>query len=124
MIKDLFFVGLGGAMGSIARFLCQRGLLVVFPGSFPAGTFMVNVAGCFLIGLFWAMFTRPSHAAEYWRLFLMTGFCGGFTTFSAFTLEGTSLVREQKTGLFLLYIGCSVIIGLLATWAGMKLMRG
>ena len=123
MIKDILFVGLGGGIGSMARFLCQRWMLAAFPGAFPAGTFLVNIAGCFLIGLFWSAFTRSFDAGENWRLFLMTGFCGGYTTFSAFTLESINLVREQKTGLFFLYIGTSVVLGLLATWAGIRLIR-
>lgn len=124
MIKDLLMIGVGGGIGSIARFLCQRGMLLILPGSFPAGTFLVNVVGCFAIGLFWAMFARSHDDNESWRLFLMTGLCGGFTTFSAFTLEGIGLLREQKTGLFFLYVGLSVIVGLLATWAGIRLIRG
>ncbi len=123
MIRDLIFVGLGGGIGSMARYLCSRWMLVAFPGAFPAGTLLVNITGCFLIGLFWTTFTRSYEGSENWRLFLMTGLCGGYTTFSAFTLESINLVREQKTGLFFLYIGTSIISGLLATWAGIRLIR-
>lgn len=125
MIRDIFLVGLGGGIGSIARFLCHRGMLMAFPGSsFPAGTFLVNAVGCFVIGLLWSMFARSNDQFESGRLFLMTGLCGGFTTFSAFTLESVGLLKDNKTGMFLLYAGLSVMIGLLATWAGMKLIRG
>jgi len=124
MINNILLVGLGGGLGSIARYLCQRWTLRAFPHSFPLGTFAVNVAGCFLIGLFWGMTFRTFQSNENWKLFLMTGICGGFTTFSAFTLEGIGLLKEQKPGLFLLYLGGSVVMGMVATYAGMKIMRG
>ena len=124
MINNILLVGLGGGLGSIARYLCQRWTLRVFPHSFPLGTFAVNVAGCFLIGLLWGMTFRTFQTNENWKLFLMTGICGGFTTFSAFTLEGIALLKEQRPGLFLLYLGGSVVVGLVATYAGMKIVRG
>jgi CrcB protein len=120
MIHHLLLVGAGGAIGSIARWLCQRWVSYQFPHAFPLGTFAVNITGCFLIGIFWGLSFRNT---ENWRLFLMTGLCGGFTTFSAFTLEGMSLLKENKTGLFFLYIAGSVAGGLLATYAGMKLVK-
>lgn len=124
MIKHIILVGLGGGLGSIARYICQRWMLIVYPHSFPFGTFAVNIIGCLLIGIFWGITFRSFETNESWKLFLMTGICGGFTTFSAFTLEGIGLIREQKTGLFLLYLGGSVIVGLLATFIGMKIIRG
>ena len=120
MINQVLLVGAGGAIGSIARWLCQKWMSYQFPHAFPLGTFAVNITGCLLIGIFWGLYFR---SAENWRLFLMTGFCGGFTTFSAFTLEGLGLLKENKTGLFFLYIGGSVIAGLLATYLGMKLVK-
>lgn len=123
-MKNILLIGLGGGLGSIARYLCQRGMAVLYPYSFPLGTFAVNIIGCLLIGIFWGMSFRSFVSNESWKLFLMTGLCGGFTTFSAFTLEGVGLIREQKTGLFLLYIGASVILGLAATYGGMKIIRG
>jgi CrcB protein len=124
MIKNILLVGLGGSLGSIARYLCHRWICWLHPNPFPAGTFAVNLAGCFLIGLFWGISFKSFESNESWKLFLMTGLCGGFTTFSAFTLEGIGLIREQKPGLFLLYIGGSVVAGLLVTFLGMKIMRG
>lgn len=122
MIKILL-VGLGGAAGSIARYLCQKWLTALYPQHFPIGTFVVNILGCLLIGIFWGLSFRSFLQMENWKLLLMTGFCGGFTTFSAFTMEGIALWKEQRMGLFFLYIGASVIIGLVATFAGMKLSR-
>lgn len=124
MMNNILLVGLGGGLGSIARYLCHRWMLMIYPHSFPFGTFAVNIIGCFLIGLFWGITFRSFQSNENWKLFLMTGICGGFTTFSAFTLEGIGLIKEQKPGLFLLYIGGSVATGLLATYAGMKIIQG
>jgi fluoride exporter len=91
--------------------------------SFPWGTFAVNIIGCFAIGIFWGMTFKSFDTNESWKLFLMTGLCGGFTTFSAFTLEGAGLLKEEKLALFFTYVSASVLIGLLATYAGMKITR-
>ncbi|RYD95381.1 MAG: fluoride efflux transporter CrcB [Sphingobacteriales bacterium] len=107
----------------VPRFLCQKWFLDHYPQSFPWGTFVVNIVGCFLIGIFWAATFRPFPSQETWKLILLTGFCGGFTTFSSFTLDGLNLMRDQKTGLFILYTAISVILGLLATFAGIRMIR-
>jgi fluoride exporter len=123
MIKNILLVGLGGGIGSIARYLFQRWMYVLYPQPFPLGTFGVNIIGCFLIGIFWGLSFKSFDGNESWKLFLMTGLCGGFTTFSAFTFESLGLLKEQKTGLFFAYLCGSVLLGLLATYAGMKLSR-
>ncbi|MDZ4795025.1 MAG: fluoride efflux transporter CrcB [Bacteroidota bacterium] len=123
MIRHILLVGMGGGIGSIARYLCQRWLTNSYAPGFPWGTFAVNVAGCFLIGIFWGLSFKSFDATENWKLFLMTGLCGGFTTFSAFTLEGIGLVKEQKLALFFSYLAASVVLGLLATYAGMRLTK-
>lgn len=123
MIKHLLIVGLGGSIGSMARYLCQRWLLITYLHPFPWGTFFVNIAGCLLIGIFWGLTMKSFDSNEGWKLFLMTGICGGFTTFSAFTLEGIGLLKEQKLALFFGYVAASVLIGLLATYLGMKITR-
>ncbi len=123
MIRNILMVGLGGGLGSIARYLCQKWFSENYPQHFPWGTFTVNVVGCLLIGIFWGLSFKTYAANETWKLFLMTGVCGGFTTFSAFTLESIGLLREQRTGLFFVYLGASILLGLLATYAGMKLSR-
>lgn len=119
MMKNLLLVGLGGGVGSIARYLCTR---ILTTRDFPLATFIVNVTGCLIIGLLFGLFMRQS-ISESKYLLLLTGFCGGFTTFSAFTLEGNELLKNDKIGLFLLYTGASVILGLGATWLGIRLTR-
>lgn len=123
MINTILLVGLGGGLGSIARYLCQRWLAQQYPQSFPYGTLAVNIIGCLLIGIFWASSLKHVTYAGQWKLFLMTGLCGGFTTFSAFTLEGINLLKEQRIGLFFLYVGISLLAGLVATYVGIKLIK-
>ena len=123
MIKNILLAGLGGGLGSIARYLCQRWFAASNIFAFPWATFTVNITGCFLIGIFWGLTFKSFENNESWKLFLMTGLCGGFTTFFAFTLEGIGLLKEQKVALFFSYVAGSVLIGLLATYAGMKITR-
>jgi CrcB protein len=123
MIKNVLLTGLGGGIGSMARYLFQRWATAIYPHHFPWGTFGVNLIGCLLIGLFWGISFKSFESNESWKLFLMVGLCGGFTTFSAFTLEGIGLIREQRLALFFSYVAASVVSGLLATYIGMRLTR-
>ena len=123
MIKSILMVGLGGGAGSMLRYLIQRWIQNYIVPAFPIGTFIINIAGCFLVGLFWGWFSRNINWNEEIKLLLITGFCGGFTTFSAFTLESMGLLKEHKTNLFLLYIAGSVLAGLLATYTGLRLAK-
>lgn len=116
MIAQLAWVALGGAVGSLLRYGCSRALNV---GAFPYGTMLVNVLGCLAIGLLWGLFTR--HTNEGLRLLLVTGFCGGFTTFSTFTYEGIQLLQENRWATFIVYTAFSVTLGLAATYFGFKL---
>lgn len=123
MIKNILLVGFGGSIGSIARYLMQKWFAANFLQAFPWGTFAVNSTGCFLIGLFWGLSFKSIDNNESWKLFLLTGLCGGFTTFSAFTLEGIGLLKDQKLFLFFSYVAASVVIGLLATYLGIQLTK-
>lgn len=109
-------IGLGGALGSIVRYILQKQL----NADFPIGTLTVNISGCFLIGLLWALASKNGWS-DIWRLALLTGFCGGFTTFSAFTLESFQLLQYNRYLFFTVYIIASVVFGLLATFAGYKI---
>ena len=118
MMQHLFLVAAGGAAGSVLRFLLQRTYNNPF---FPYGTLVVNIAGCLLIGILWGLLLKNNlHTTG--RVLLMTGFCGGFTTFSAFTQESIQLLVEQRWAAFFLYVLVSVTAGLLATFTGYKLI--
>ena len=123
MIKNLLIVGLGGAAGSILRYAVQKFFQSQTAAAFPSGTLLVNIAGCFLIGILWGIASRSLTWNEEVKLLLMTGFCGGFTTFSAFTLEGIGLLKENKTALFFIYLTASVVGGLLATFIGIRIAK-
>ena len=123
MIKNLLIVGLGGAAGSMVRYAVQKVFQVQTAAPFPTGTLLVNITGCFLIGILWSLVSRSLTWNEEMKLLLMTGFCGGFTTFSAFTLEGIGLLKENRTVLFVIYLSASVLGGLLATFIGIRIVK-
>jgi fluoride exporter len=123
MIKSFLIVGLGGAIGSMLRYAVQKFFQAQSAAAFPTGTLLVNISGCFLIGILWGIVSRSLSWNEEMKLLLMTGFCGGFTTFSAFTLEGIGLLKENKTALFLVYLTASVVGGLLATFIGIRIAK-
>lgn len=119
MLRQILLVALGGALGSALRYLTALLLARHYTGSIPLATLVVNLVGCFLIGLLIGLCSDMTHL----RLLFITGFCGGFTTFSTFTAESYSMFREGAYGLALLYISGSVLIGLLALWLGICLSR-
>ncbi len=123
MIKTLLLVGTGGFLGSISRFLASRFMQDNFPTAFPLGTFLVNVAGCFLIGLIYGFSERSALLTPGWKMFLAVGFCGGFTTFSTFANENLALLRDGEFYYFFLYTGLSVFLGIAATFLGVLLTK-
>jgi len=123
MIKNFLIVGLGGAAGSMLRYAVQKFFQAQTAATFPTGTLLVNIAGCFMIGILWSLVSRSLTWDDELKLLLMTGFCGGFTTFSAFTLEGIGLLKENRTVLFVIYVTASVVGGLLATFIGIRIAK-
>ena len=120
-MKAILIIWLGGGLGSVCRYLVQLGVSRLLTVSFPAGTFLVNISGCFVIGLLYGLAEKYAVLTAEWRLFLITGLCGGYTTFSSFSYEGVSLFRQGNYSYFILYVGLSVFVGLLSTLAGMAL---
>lgn len=118
MFKVLLAVGLGSCLGGISRFLIGRLIQFHASTSFPLGTLVVNVLGCFLVGILFGLSEKGATTNPEWRLFLTVGFCGGFTTFSTFTLENLALMRDGNFFLFSLYTGLTVFLCLAATYLG------
>ena len=116
-------VFLGGGLGAAARHGVNRAAFQLWGGAFPAGTMIVNVAGSLLIGLLVGLFAIHPSIGQPARLFLTTGVLGGFTTFSAFSLDALTLWERGAYGPWLAYVGGSVILALAAAAAGMMLAR-
>lgn len=119
----ILLVGAGGFVGSVARFLSQQFVARHYPSSFPWGTFAVNVVGCFLIGLIYAISEKGSVMSPEWRLLLATGFCGGFTTFSSFAYENIVLMRDGELLFTFLYVAGSIVIGFAAAYLGVLIVK-
>ncbi len=124
MIKNILLVGVGGALGSMLRYAVGLFSTTYFPkmGLFPLGTFLVNVIGCLFIGMLWGILATYSWLSEELRLLLMVGFCGGFTTFSSYSLDA-HIVAKENIGLSIFYLGLSLTVGLLFVFAGYSLIR-
>ncbi len=122
-MRALLFVGIGGGLGSILRYVISVFVGRHVPIVFPMGTLLVNISGCFLIGVFYSVFARHTDFNPEWRLFLITGICGGYTTFSTFSYDGLILLKQGSNLSFMLYVLGSVVIGLLATFAGVALFK-
>ena len=122
MIRDILLVGAGSAIGGMARFLVNRGVTFVFSYPFPLATFLVNISGSFLIGYLYSASLKHEWLTTPALLFLVTGICGGFTTFSAFSYENIMLIRNGQAPLSMVYIMASLVMGigaaLLGFWAG------
>ena len=121
MLKNFLLVGLGGAFGSMLRYAFSYWFKST---SFPFGTFLVNFIGCFIIGAVFGYALRAEDFSGGWRLFLATGICGGFTTYSAFSVEMLTMLQQNRYGLFAAYLLATVILCLLATWLGYILLKG
>lgn len=113
-----FLIILGGGIGSLARYLLGTAIMSRFGGKFPLGTLVINVSGSFAIGVLMTLLTERFQPHPYWRLVLVIGFLGGYTTFSSFEYETLRAVRDGGLVPALLNIIGSVALGFAAVWAG------
>jgi CrcB protein len=117
-MKNFFLVGIGGFIGSIARYYVSKLNLQYDLFSIPVGTLTVNVLGSFIIGILTGISAKSELLSAEWRLFLMVGLCGGFTTFSTFTNENLMLMHNGQLLTVLIYTSVSIILGFIAVYLG------
>ena len=120
---NLLIIALGGALGAVSRFLLGNGLSRALGSALPYGTFVINIVGCFAMGLLMTIIVDREMLPAAWRLFLCVGFLGGFTTFSSFGYEALILLTEGRLLAALAYVGGSVVLGLVAAAAGVLCAR-
>ena len=118
LMDKYLIVMLGGAAGTLARYVAGTAIMTRFGGRFPLGTLIVNSTGCFLIGAIMTLLTRGAAPHPNWRLLLVVGFLGGYTTFSSFAYETFAAARDGNPWLGLLNVLASVALGYLAVWLG------
>lgn len=121
MLRNILLIGIGGFIGSIARYFVSMLNLSVNFLSIPVGTLLVNVTGSLVIGFLTGIAEKSTILTAEWRLFLMVGLCGGFTTFSSFANENLVLLHNGQIFSLLIYTGLSIFIGFLAVWLGYAL---
>ena len=123
MLERYVMVLVGGAAGSLARFVVGTAIMTRVGGRFPWGTIFINITGSFLIGFLMTLLTERLQPHPYWRLALVVGFLGGYTTFSSFEWETYAAVREGGFWIGLTNVAGSVMLGYAAVWLGALLTR-
>lgn len=123
MFKAMIIAGLGGFIGTCLRFLTGRFFHFVGATAFPWGTFTVNIIGSFVIGIFFGLAEKTHLISASMNVFLITGFCGGFTTFSSFADDMYLLLQQKHWLYFGLYVGLSFVLGLALVWLGRSLIK-
>jgi CrcB protein len=122
-LYKILAVGGGGMLGSISRYVSVRFIDGKVNTIIPYGTLCVNLLGSFILGVLYGAVSRNTAITENWKIFLGAGFCGGFTTFSAFALENFNLLEKKFYGSTLIYISVSLVGGIVALAAGNRLGR-
>lgn len=122
MIRYLL-VAIGGGAGALARYIASSAIMTRFGGKFPLGTLVINVTGSFLIGFLMTMLTERFQLDPRWRLLLVVGFLGGYTTFSSLEWETYTAVRDGGIWTGMLNVVSSIMIGYVAVWLGSVLAK-
>ncbi len=118
-MKELLYVFIGGGLGSLVRFLLGKWVNSFHNSNFPYGTFIINIVACFVLGFIIGLADQKQILSPAIRLFLVVGFCGGFSTFSAFSSETLTLIQQGQNTTMLLYVLLSVVVCLIATFGGL-----
>ena len=108
----------GAGLGGLARYAAGTWIMEKYAGRFPLGTFVINITGSFLIGVLMTLFTERWQANHNWRLFLVVGVLGGYTTFSSFEYETYRSVSDGARAMGFFYVIASVALGYLGVWLG------
>lgn len=119
----MLIAGLGGFVGTCLRFLTGKLCHLLFVSAFPWGTFAVNIIGSFVIGIFFGLAEKTQVISPQMNVFLITGFCGGFTTFSSLADDMYLLLQQKQWLYFGLYAGLSFALGLLLVWLGRSVVK-
>jgi CrcB protein len=119
MLKTILYIAIGGAIGSVLRYLTSIFVNKYWANQFPLATLITNVLGCCIIGFLIGILEKNNLANSYLKWLLITGFCGGFTTFSTFGYENYSLFQSNNSLLAFGYIALSILLGLFAVWLGL-----
>lgn len=123
MVKTLLLVGAGGFLGSISRYAVTQLTSRLWGDLFPWGTFSVNIIGSLLIGIIYGLAVHNNWLSADVRIFLAIGFCGSFTTFSTFSFDTVQLLNTGQMLPTILYVAGSVLLGLLAVFAGIGIIK-
>jgi CrcB protein len=123
MIKTILYIAIGGAIGSVLRYLTSVFVNKYWANQFPLATLLTNVLGCLIIGLLIGLLEKNNLANSNLKWFLITGFCGGYTTFSTFGYENYSLFQSNNSLLAFGYIALSILLGIFAVWLGLFIAK-
>jgi CrcB protein len=118
-MKELIYVFIGGGLGSLVRFKLGQWINAFHNSNFPFGTFTINVIACFVLGFIIGLADHKQLLSPASRLFWAVGFCGGFSTFSAFSRETLALIQQGQNSIMILYILLSVVVCMTATFGGL-----
>ncbi|MDR1653769.1 MAG: fluoride efflux transporter CrcB [Prevotellaceae bacterium] len=122
MLKNILFVGIGGASGSVMRYLISFFVNKYNSSSFPFATFTVNIIGCFVAGLLLASAAKSTALTNELKMLMIVGFCGGLTTFSTFSAENVTLFQNGDYTILAIYVLASVLLGVAAVFAGLLII--